>query len=259
MKFMRVKRSLLAVSACVALMGVSAVVAATPTQAIVGGSNVANGAYSFMASVQRDGFHFCGGSVIADQWVLTAAHCVPDSNAAGLTVRVGSNDNTTGGSVRNVGQVLVHGDFDGRYFDAALLRLTTPVPGSIQKITLANPGNDNLEADGTPVTVAGWGDITPVTLGLLAPSNLQEAALDVVGDANCATSSPVSTVCAEALLKDSCQGDSGGPLFWKSGDTRIQIGIVSHGTLCAIPTFPGVYSEVNNLSIRSFISENAGV
>ena len=66
-------------------------------------------------------------------------------------------------------------------------------------------------------------------------------------------------MCAAALLKDSCQGDSGGPLFWKSGAQRIQIGIVSHGFLCAIPQNPGVYSEVNNASIRAFITQYAGV
>jgi trypsin len=239
------------------------VVVAPPSHAIVGGSTVPNGAYSFMASVQDDGFHFCGGSVIADQWVLTAAHCVPDENANGLTVRVGSNNNTSGGTVITVDQVHVHDAFDGTYHDAALLHLASAVPASIAKITLAGAANDNLEADGVPVTVAGWGDMNPVTMGLLAGPTLMEAALNVVSDANCygdtTGTAALTTVCAEALLKDSCQGDSGGPLFWKSGTQRIQIGIVSHGFLCAIPMFPGAYSEVNNGSIRTFISDLAGV
>ena len=65
--------------------------------------------------------------------------------------------------------------------------------------------------------------------------------------------------CAPPPSKDSCQGDSGGPLFAKVGSQRIQIGIVSHGLLCAIPTFAGAYSEVNNTSIRQFIRGNTGV
>jgi trypsin len=196
--------------------------------------------------------------------VLTAAHCVPDGSAAGLTVRVGSNDNTTGGVVIPVAEVRVDPAYDGSYFDAALLRLASAVPSNIQKITLATAANDNLEADGTPVTVAGWGDINPVTMGLLAPAQMKEAVVNVVSDANCGegaegSDAALTTVCAAALLKDSCQGDSGGPLFWKNGTQRIQIGIVSHGFLCAIPQFPGAYSEVNNSQIRGFISSNAGV
>ena len=66
-------------------------------------------------------------------------------------------------------------------------------------------------------------------------------------------------VCAEGLLKDSCQGDSGGPLFGRVDGRPVQIGIVSYGLGCGVPTFPGVYSEVNNASIRSFITQHAGV
>lgn len=256
---MRIKRFVIAAALAAA---VSVVAGPAPSKAIVGGSTA--GAYPFMASVQSGGSHFCGGSVIASTWILTAAHCVPDGSAAGLTVRVGSNNNTSGGTVIPVSQVIVHPNYANGYHDAALLRLASAVPVNVTPITLATAANDNLEADGTTVTVAGWGDINPVTMGLLAPATMQEAQLSVVGDASCGegaegSTEAITTVCAEALLKDSCQGDSGGPLFWKSGNQRIQIGIVSHGFLCAIPGFPGAYSEVNNASIRSFISSNTGV
>lgn len=260
---MRLKRTMAAVLGAGAALA-TMVAIPSPSQAIVGGTNVAPNGYPFMASVQDGGYHFCGGSVIANQWVLTAAHCVPDGNATGLSVRVGSNNNTSGGAVRIVDQVKVHPDFDGTYHDVALLHLTAAVPLTVTKITLANsPANDNLEAQGTPVVVAGWGDFNPATMGLLAGSALKEATVNVVNDQNCQGSTTsmeaLTTVSAAAFGKDSCQGDSGGPLFWKSGSTRIQIGVVSHGFLCAVPESPGVYSEVNYASIRSFITQWAGV
>ncbi|HVE94599.1 MAG TPA: serine protease [Acidimicrobiales bacterium] len=260
---MRLTRSFAAAfSAGAALVAMVAV--PSPGHAIVGGTNVPPNGYPFMASVQDGGYHFCGGSVIANQWVLTAAHCVPDGKAAGLTVRVGSNSNTSGGTVIGVTAVKVHPSFDGTYFDAALLQLASSVPLTVAKIALANaPTNDNLEVEGTPVVVAGWGDFNPVTMGLLASSTLKEATVNVVNDQNCqgstASKEALTTVCAAATGKDSCQGDSGGPLFWKSGAQRIQIGVVSHGFFCAVPESPGVYSEVNNASIRSFITQYAGV
>ena len=243
-------------------LGLGGMLPSSPAEAIVGGTAVPNGAYPFMASVQDDGFHFCGGSIVASTWVLTAAHCVPDGNAKGLSVVVGTNNNGNGSGRRvSVSQVLVHPQYKDNTHDAALLKLASSVTQT--PITLANATNDNLEAQGTPVTVAGWGDWNPATMGLLAGATLQEAELNVVNDQNCfgnTDSIDAKTgVCAGAFGKDSCQGDSGGPLFWKSGTQRIQIGVVSYGFLCAVPEFPGVYSEVNYAAIRDWIRTNTGV
>ena len=254
---LRTKSVFVALAAAIAL-GVT-VFAAGPTEAIVGGSAAGNGAYSFMASVQDGGSHFCGGSVIASQVVLTAAHCVTNGQQ-GLTVRVGSNDNSTGGTVIRVSGVHVDPSYDGTNYDVAILQLASPVPANIAKITLAPVGDDSHEADGTAVTVAGWGDWNPLTMGLLATPTLNETQLNVVSDANCGLSGVEADtqVCAAALLKDSCQGDSGGPLFWKGPlGQRVQIGVVSHGFLCAIPEFPGSYGEVNNAQMRAFINQYA--
>jgi secreted trypsin-like serine protease len=255
---MTIRRALLVPAAAVALL----LALIGPARAIVGGTPSATGANPFMASIQSNGSHFCGGSVISSRWVLTAAHCVPDGSAAGLSVVTGTNNNLDGSGVRTtVDQVFVHPQYANDAHDAALLHLASAVTAT--PITLSGAGNDNLETPGATVTVAGWGDWNPATLGLASLPLMMETDLQVVSDTDCAAANSgfdaATGVCAEGLLKDSCQGDSGGPLFAKVGTQRIQVGIVSYGFLCAIPSFPGVYSEVNNADIRSWITSKTGV
>lgn len=232
---------------------------ATPANAIVGGEQAKAGEHPFMASLQTDGSHFCGGSVIASQWVLTAAHCVVDAQPSDQDVVVGKSDlSSSGGQRVKVSQVNVHPDYkDGSGPDAALLRLAEPV--SVPTIDIAN--DNKLEADGKRVQVAGWGS---ELFGLPSLSTrLKHADVKIVGDENCAKASgnaitgfnPKTEICAEELLADSCQGDSGGPLFAQVNGRAVQVGIVSHGTGCALPAFPGVYSEVNSNPIRGFIAD----
>jgi trypsin len=242
-----------------------AVAAATtlPAHAIVGGSAAPEGAYPFMAAlVDNTDFQFCGGSVIAATWVLTAAHCVSDGSAANLYVITGRTDlsNTSQGQRIKVANVFVNPAYDGSAHDSALLQLSSATTSPA--ITLAGAADDVYETPGTTVRVTGWGDQTD-TLGLTATSQLRYVDLQVVSDSDCGTTNfgfdPATGVCAGALLKDSCQGDSGGPLFAMVGPSRIQIGIVSYGTGCALPEFPGVYAEVNNSQIRSWITSVSGV
>lgn len=261
---MRTPRLLVLLSGCLAA-GAAVGLTAAPASAVVGGTAAPAGAYDFTASLQDGDFAFCGGSVIAADWVLTAAHCVPDGDASGLSVVVGTVDNSDGsGERRQVAEVLVHPAYDAQATtsDVALLRLASPT--SVAPIALSTSADEALEADGAPVTVTGWGDRTPLLGGgLLTTNRLQEVDLAVVGDDDCARSNggfdAATGVCAEAFLKDSCQGDSGGPLFARSGGRLVQVGVVSYGLGCGVPEFPGVYAEVNEPGIRDFISAHAGV
>ena len=259
MSFRTVARALAVLGSAAALtLGTSG-----GASAIVGGSAAAEGEFPFMASLQDGtGLAFCGGSVVGANWVLTAAHCVPDGDASDLYVVTGRTNlsDTAKGQRIKVSKVYVNPAYANSAHDSALLQLSTPTTSPA--ITLAGAADDNLEAAGTPVTVTGWGDQTP-TMGLNSTSSMRKVALNVVSDDECGQTNfgfdGPTGVCAAALLKDSCQGDSGGPLFASTPAGRVQIGIVSYGQSCALPKFPGVYSEVNNAQIRGWITSVSGI
>jgi trypsin len=263
---MRRSHVLGAVLAAATLVGAGA---QAPASAIVGGSTVPDDRYAFMASVQTKGSsgsdgHFCGGSVIAARWVLTAAHCMVDEKPGDLQVAVGRTDleDSSAGQTVGVDRVVVHPDYaDTGTFDAALIHTTAAM--SAPTIALAPLGDDQLEQSGAALTVAGWG--TEFFGSPIIPSRLKSVDVEAVADADCTTNgmmgfAPDSEICAESLGGDSCQGDSGGPLFGNLADgRRVQVGIVSYGLGCAVPEFPGVYGEVNNPSIHDFITSTTGV
>jgi len=203
--------------------------------------------YEFMVSLQQRG-HFCGGSLVREDLVITAAHCVQGNNN-GLQVKIGlHNVNGTQGSItRYVDQIIIHPQYSGWSLDNdyAILHLTQPVTTfePIQLIT------DNSH-DNEPVmsTTMGWGATQEGGWG----SNIL-LEVDVPIDDSCGnySNSDITNnmVCAGDFNggEDACQGDSGGPLIMTNSDGEYElIGIVSWGYGCAQAGYPGVYSKIHS-------------
>ncbi|KAG7221468.1 hypothetical protein INR49_002443 [Caranx melampygus] len=220
---------------------------------IVGGEDAPEGNWPWQASLSSRGSAFCGGSLINDQWVLTAAHCISPSQELDVILgrqnQTGSNPNEV--SVR-VMESMCHPDYNPDTFDndICLLRLSSPVTFTdyIQPVCLA--AEDSTFYNGTSSWVTGWG-----ALEESGPTSntLQEVNVPIIGNNQCQCDySGMFTITDNMICaglreggKDSCQGDSGGPMVSVSDSRWVQSGVVSFGEGCAQPGFPGVYARVS--------------
>ncbi|XP_076853105.1 serine protease 33-like [Brachyhypopomus gauderio] len=219
---------------------------------IVGGNNSDPGSWPWQASLQINGHHFCGGSLINKDWILTAAHCFPNPATViaylGMQSLQGINSNMQAFPVSSVN---IHPDYNSSTNDndIALLQLTPSVTFNdyVMPVCLAAEGS-SFPSD-TYVWVTGWGD-TASGETLPYPQTLQQVQVPIVSNGDCAnsySSLTLNMMCAGLTQggKDACQGDSGGPLVVKQGSYWIQGGVVSFGYGCARPNFPGVYTRVS--------------
>jgi secreted trypsin-like serine protease len=236
---------------------------APPAEAIVGG-RLATQDYPNMAALLEDDFQICGASLIAPQWVISAAHCVGNTNPSHYSFRIGGVRNLagSGGETINAAKVIVHPNYNGTY-DVSLFKLARP--SVFAPIELADPATDkDLWEPGDTARVIGYGGQF-----FQVPSideQLREVDVPMVSDEECDTNytltlqggiDPKVEVCAGETLgtKDSCQGDSGGPLMARDEQGEfVQTGVVSWGFGCGFPTQYGVYSRVGDGTLYNWVN-----
>jgi len=234
-------------------------------QRIVGGVEARPFSHPWIVSMQQDGSHFCGGSLIRvseqnqTDIVVTAAHCVVDGFPNGFTVSAGAHDlySPTQKQQTVDGANAIHNEnYDPNIMvnDIAVVVLANPIKftSAIQPICLPSPGF--VVPDGTVATVAGWG-VTQEN-GNAASQFLNQVGVPIVNSNTCNTQYNTQNIeinsgdmiCAGYSQggMDACQGDSGGPFIVKGTNGYTLQGVVSFGVGCARPDLPGIYTRVSN-------------
>ncbi|XP_066474141.1 anionic trypsin-like [Tiliqua scincoides] len=227
-----------------AFLGAAAALPLDDDDKIVGGYTCPRNSVPYQASLNA-GYHFCGGSLITDQWVVSAAHC----SMSRIQVRLGEHDIMAiegGEQFIDSEKVIKHPKYNSWLLDndIMLIKLATPVELSAQVAPIALP--TACAADGTDCLISGWGNT--LSNGVNYPDLLQCLHAPILSHAACESSYPgditENMICVGYLEggKDSCQGDSGGPVVC-NGELQ---GVVSWGIGCALEGYPGVYTKVCN-------------
>lgn len=252
----RVVRILSAVTAIVAI-GLPQAQASSPR--IIGGSPIDIASAPWQALLRINNTTQCGGAIISDRWILTAAHCMTGISAGQVEAFVGVTDQSrlTRDRQVQVNQVILNPGWNPATYssDLALIGLSVPLltSASVQPIALPLVQNSAIwPAAGEQATISGWGSeaLNGASSPLLRAATVQ--ILTSPTDPKCGeygTSFVAGNHVCAGLPQggvDACQGDSGGPLTVAYNGAALLAGVVSSGSGCADPKFPGLYTRVTS-------------
>ncbi|XP_017111094.1 chymotrypsin-1 [Drosophila elegans] len=233
-----------------------------PPTRINGGQQV-NESVPFQVSLQmqRRGRwqHFCGGSIVSGQHVLTAAHCVEKMKVEDVSVVVGTLNWKAGGLRHRAVTKHVHPQYSMSpriINDIALVKVTPPFRLERSNISPILMGGSDRIGEKVAVRLTGWGSTSPSTTSATLPDHLQALNYRTISNEECNQKGFRVTrneICALAVQgQGACVGDSGGPLI-KPGPQPHLVGIVSYGSSTCAQGRPDVYTRVS--SFLAYISQ----
>ncbi|XP_068606455.1 tryptase-2-like [Brachionichthys hirsutus] len=252
------------VTVLVLIHNIGGLLAAEVKSAIVGGQNAPIGGWPWMVHLNITSYDHekwrCGGAILSDEWVLTAANCWDTRRKAKVArsmAWVGTSD-LQKASVRYMGilYVVSHPHYKaqggGYVNDIALVRLKKKLRFSERVGPVGLPSGSDAFGSSSECWITGWGDIG-TGVPLPDPEPLQQLRIPIIPRSECREAYPDLTadvLCAGDMAggKDACKGDYGGPLVCRAARGFVQAGIMSYGSErgCGLPGQPGVYTQVSS-------------
>uniref|UniRef100_A0A8C2CFA7 Suppression of tumorigenicity 14a n=1 Tax=Cyprinus carpio TaxID=7962 RepID=A0A8C2CFA7_CYPCA len=235
---------------------------------IVGGQDADVSEFPWQVSLHvKNTPHVCGASIISEQWLVTAAHCVQDdakikySQPGTWEAYLGlhTQKEKPKSTKRLIKQIIPHKNYNSYTYDndIALMELDSPVTFSETIRPICLPAATDVYPAGETVTISGWGATRE------GATVLQKANVRIINSTVCdeLMSGQITSrmTCAGVLSGgvDACQGDSGGPMSIFSNERMYLAGVVSWGDGCARRNKPGIYTNVPKF--RAWIKEKTGV
>lgn len=225
---------------------------------IINGEETEKHQYPWMVALLYKKKPFCGGSIISDRVILTAAHCTDGVQPSVLNVKIGDHDltqkDTSRERIESVKKIIQHEGYNSKTMnnDLSLVFLNSKLTFTWRVAPICLTPND-LTYFKEQALVMGWGQTSEGDKESSSPVLLQ-AKVKVIGMSLCrvlygfeSVDVTAKMLCALGENADGCQGDSGGPLVWRDDATGryFQVGVTSWGIGCGNPEYPGVYVKLN--------------